>query len=236
MNNSILNVLKNFEKPDENFIKNKECLICLESIDIEAQQLVKLPCECNNSVYHISCIMMLINSGQNKNFCPHCKKNYTITPTTVVIAPVLEQEEIIVEDRNRIRLYVTILYIHLLSNSLMNIINISESREEYPQEDANIVSKMLIIFYFCKLLVNTFIMLKVKKDPESIVSYLSLSYTIQTLLLILFICLLSSVKKDYNSIVLLINNLFFYFGDLIFRLGMECKVLNRFQNRVQINE
>jgi hypothetical protein len=235
MNNSILNVLKNFEKPDENFIKNKECLICLESIDIEAQQLVKLPCECNNSVYHISCIMMLINSGQNKNFCPHCKKNYTITPTTVVIAPVLEQEEIIVEDRNRIRLYVTILYIHILSNSLMNIINISESRE-YPQEIANIVSKMLIIFYFCKLLLNMFIMFKVKTDNESIESYLSLSYAIQTLLLILFICLLSSVKKDYNSIVLLINNLFFYFGDLAFRIAIECKLSNIFQNRVQIIE
>jgi hypothetical protein len=224
-----LNTFNKFKKPDKDFITDKECLICLESFDLESQQLVQLvqlPCECANSVYHITCIIDFLKSGQNKNFCPHCKNNYTITPTTVLIATVLEQEEIIVEDRNHIRLYVSILYVHILSNSLMNIINISESREEYPQEDANIVLKMLIIFYFCKLLVNTFIMLKVKKDPESIVSYLSLSYTIQTLLLILFICLLSSVKKDYNSIVLLINNLFFYFGDLTFRIGMECKVMN----------
>ena len=231
-----LNAFNKFKKPGKEFIADKECLICLEPFELESQQLVQLPCECANSVYHITCIINFLKSWQNKNFCPHCKKNYIITPTTVVIAPVLEPQEIIVEDRNRTRLYVTILYIHILSNSLMNIINISESREEYPQEDANIVSKMLIIFYFCKLLVNMFIIFKIKKDPESIVSYLSLSYTIQTLLLILFICLLSSVKKDYNSIVLLINNIFFYFGDLAFRLGMECKVMNRFQNRVQINE
>ena len=53
MTDSAYNILHNFEKPDKEFIKNKECLICLESIDIEAQKIVKLPCNCNNSVYHI---------------------------------------------------------------------------------------------------------------------------------------------------------------------------------------
>ena len=35
MNNFIITQLENFEKPDINFIKDKECLICLESINLE---------------------------------------------------------------------------------------------------------------------------------------------------------------------------------------------------------
>ncbi len=217
-NETIISSLQNFKKPDKNFVKNKECLICLESIDLELQQLVKLPCECANSVYHIKCITQLLNSGQNKNFCPHCKANYNIQQQ--------EQQLIAVVDNNRIRMFVTILYIHILSNSIMNIINISESKD-YSQEDVNIVSKILLTLYFCKLLINTCIVYALKGEEEKIESYLSLSYIVQTLIFILFICLISSVKRDYNSIVLLINNIFFYFGDLIFRLAMEYKVLNR---------
>lgn len=226
-----LNTLHNFKKPDKDFTKDKECLICLESFDLESQQLVQLPCKCANSVYHITCIINFLKSGENKNFCPHCKKNYIITPTTVAIAPVLEQDEIIVEDRNRIKMFVTILYVHILSNSIMNVINISASKD-YPDNDANNVSKILVICYFLKLLVNICIAFKVKGQIEKIESYLSLSYTFQTLLFVLFIGLISFVKKDYDSIVLLINNIFFYFGDLAFRIALDCKTLNR----VQINE
>jgi hypothetical protein len=107
----------------------------------------------------------------------------------------------------------------------MNVINIAESRE-YPQEDDNIVSKILLICYFCKMLVNVCIIFKIRAETEKITSYLSLSYTIQTLLFILFICLMSSVKKDYNSIALIINNSFFYFGDFAFRIALECKMRN----------
>ncbi len=216
-NETIISSLQNFKKPDKNFVKNKECLICLESIDLELQQLVKLPCECANSVYHIKCIIQLLNSGQNKNFCPHCKTNYNIQQ---------QQQIAVVNNNERIKMFVTILYIHILSNSLMNIINISESRD-YPQEDANIVSKILLILYFCKLLINACIIFALKGEEEKIESYLSLSYILQTSIFILFICLISSVKRDYNSIVLLINNIFFYFGDLGFRLAMEYRVLNR---------
>lgn len=69
-----------------------------------------------------------------------------------------------------------------------------------------------------------------KAHAEKIESYLSLSYIIQTLLFILFICLMSSVKKDYTSIALLINNTLFYFGDLAFRIGLE------YRNYNQINQ
>ena len=69
-------------------------------------------------------------------------------------------------------------------------------------------------------------MCKIRANIEKIESYLSLSYTIQTLLFILFICLMSSVKKDYNSIALIINNIFFYFGDFVFRIALEYKTTN----------
>ena len=218
-----LNIFNKFKKPGKEFITDKECLICLESFDIESQQLVQLPCECANSVYHINCITQLLKSGQNKNFCPHCKMKYPIMSSTIV-APVAILAPI-VNDNGRIRMFVTILYVHILSNSIMNVVNISESRE-YPQEDDNILSKLLLISYFCKLLINAYIICKVKADAEKIESYLSLSYTIQTLLIILFICLMSSVKKDYTSIVLIINNAFFYLGDIAFRIALECKTMN----------
>jgi hypothetical protein len=217
-----LNTFNKFKKPGKEFITDKECLICLESFDIESQQLVQLPCECANSVYHINCITQLLKSGQNKNFCPHCKIQYPIMSSTIV-APIALVP--VVNDNGRIRMFVTILYVHILSNSIMNVVNISESRE-YPEEDDNILSKLLLICYFCKLLVNVCIIFKIRADAEKIESYLSLSYTIQTLLIILFICLMSSVKKDYTSIALIINNAFFYLGDIAFRIALECKMRN----------
>ena len=45
-NNQIITILQNFEKPDKEFLYNKECLICLESVDVESQTIVKLPCKC----------------------------------------------------------------------------------------------------------------------------------------------------------------------------------------------
>ena len=224
MNNHIIN-FQNFKKPNNEFIKEKECLICLESFDLESQQLVQLPCECSNSVYHITCITQLLKSGQNKNFCPHCKRKYIIISQTI-LAPIALVPP--VNDNGRIRMFVTILYVHIVSNSIMNVINIAESRE-YPQDDDNIVSKILLICYFCKMLVNVCIIFKIRAETEKITSYLSLSYTIQTLLFILFICLMSSVKKDYNSIALIINNSFFYFGDFAFRIALECKMRNILQ-------
>ena len=78
MHNDIISNLDNFTKPDKEFIQDKECLICLESIDIETNKIVKLPCQCKYSVYHIICIIKLLHSGENKNFCPHCKTIYII--------------------------------------------------------------------------------------------------------------------------------------------------------------
>jgi hypothetical protein len=79
MDDHIISFLHSFEKPEQNFIKDKECLICLEPFDLEANEIVMLPCICSNSVYHIDCILKLINSGEDKNFCPHCKRKYELS-------------------------------------------------------------------------------------------------------------------------------------------------------------
>ena len=79
MENQIISSLQLYKKPDKDFLKDKDCLICFETIDLEAGKIVKLPCGCANSVYHISCIVRLLGSGENKNFCPHCRGKYDIT-------------------------------------------------------------------------------------------------------------------------------------------------------------
>ena len=62
MDNHIISILQKFKKPDAGFLQDKECLICLEPFDLESNKFVQLPCKCSNSVYHIDCIVKLINS------------------------------------------------------------------------------------------------------------------------------------------------------------------------------
>ena len=82
---------------DRNNLLDKDCLICLESIDIEEQKLIKLPCNCSNSIYHISCITTFLNSGTNKNFCPHCKNIYNIAEQTCAEAEQTVAEQTVAE-------------------------------------------------------------------------------------------------------------------------------------------
>ena len=167
------------------------------------QKIVKLPCECANSVYHIACITQFLQSGENKNFCPHCKTIY----------------ELLVQEPDKHLRF--ILFFHILSNSLLNIINISTISDDYHNINANIISKILLICYFCKMLLNGCIILNYKKDPEKIEINLYLSYIIQTVLFILLVILIINIKNDFNSAILMANNVFFCFGDLAFRISIE---------------
>jgi hypothetical protein len=225
MENHIVSSLQLYKKPDKDFLKDKECLICLETIDLEVAKIVKLPCGCSNSVYHIVCIAQLLSSGKNKNFCPHCKSNYELTLQQVVqhsnliaVQPNTENE--------RTRLLSYIILVHIFSNSIMNLINIGLSHD-YSKNDANIISKILQISYFCKILVNVCIIINLKVNVEQINSHLSLSYIIQAVLFVLLICLLSMIEHDFNSIIMLLNNVFFVITDLGFRIRIECKGMNR---------
>jgi hypothetical protein len=250
MHNDIISNLDNFTKPDKEFIQDKECLICLESIDIETNKIVKLPCQCKYSVYHIICIIKLLHSGENKNFCPHCKTIYicpikSINPINLVLPlnqvhpihtnPLHYYEYMVmnrdIEQINEIYIsqlisFSQIMLFHVVINTLMNIINISVSSYhlEYYQ---NPTFQVLALFYFCKIVFNIFFVIYSKNNIDKIETCLIYSYTYQIVILGLLIYLLVKIKYNYNCTMLIINNILFSFIDLIFRLIVEYKLNNR---------
>lgn len=225
MENNIISSLQLYKKPEKVFLKDKECLICLETIDLESPKIVKLPCGCSNSVYHVVCIAQLLSSGKNKNFCPHCKSIYELTLQTVVQpSNLIEVQPNTENEQTRTLSY--IILIHIFSNSIMNLINIGLSYD-YSKNNVNIISKILQICYFCKILVNACIVINIKVNNEQINSHLCLSYIIQAVLFVLLICLLSMIETNFNSVMMLLNNVFFVITDLGFRIRIECKGINR---------
>ena len=214
-----ISILQNFEKPEPEFIKDKECLICLEPFDLEANQHVMLPCKCANSVYHIGCILLLLNSGQNKNFCPHCKTNYEI--------PLPSQQLILrpIEQNLQVTNFTLILLIHILSNSIMNIANIVVARNAFK---TNVVEalQLLLLLYFAKLFLNYCILMYSKSHIDKIEDSLVFSYFYQTVTFGILIYALSKMKNDNNFIILIANNVFLSFGDLAFRIIIEYRSQN----------
>lgn len=193
---------------------NKECIICLESL--ESQKIVSLPCKCSNSVYHVACISQLLLSGENKNFCPHCRQKYEVALTPVVQAeqPAEQQPDADMESRKLTYIYV----VHILTNSFMNVVNIGMSND-YENAETDIISKILLILYFCKIIINVCIIVHTKSDLEKIKKSLTLSYIIQTTMFILLICLLATTKKRTATDWLLFgNNVVFCFGDIAVRI------------------
>lgn len=208
--------LQRFIKPDKEFLEDKECLICLEPMDQEMNQIVKLPCGCANSAYHIPCIVKLLESGNNKNFCPHCKAEYIffpVVPGQVVPLPVPFP-------------MTHIMLVHLLSNTLMNIINICLSRS-YPEYNLHAEFQVLMLFYFLKLFLNFCILAYAKTDIEKIETTLVYSYVYQTVLFGFLIYILAKIKNDSFLTALWVNNLLFGIIDFAFRIVLECKMRNR---------
>ena len=213
-----ISILQTFEKPDIEFIKDKECLICLEPFDLESNQYVMLPCKCANSVYHIGCILLLLNSGQNKNFCPHCKANYEIL--------VPNQHQVARQQQNlQVTNFTHILVVHILSNSIMNIANIVVARNAFK---TNVVEalQLLLLLYFAKLFLNYCILMYSKSHIDKIEDSLVFSYFYQTVTFGILIYALSKMKNDSNFIILIANNVFLSFGDLAFRIIIEYRSQN----------
>ena len=232
--------LQKFEKPEKEFLKDKECLICLEPVDIEINQIVQLPCKCANSTYHIPCIIKLLQSGKKKNFCPHCKTKYKILLQQVVkpvftqvypqVYPVnpLIQSNYLIElehayKRNNFR---HIMLVHLLSNTGMNIINICVFKI-YPKYNIHPEFQVLMLFYLLKIFFNFCILMYSKSDIEKIESRLIFSYVYQTVMFGVLVCMLSKIKNNYFFTILLANNLLLIFADLAFRIITEYKMQNR---------
>jgi len=218
-----ISILQQFEKPEPEFIKDKECLICLEPFDLEANQYVMLPCKCANSVYHIGCIVLLLNSGQNKNFCPHCKANYEIPLPIQVIIP--RQQRARELENLQVTNFTHILVVHILSNSIMNIANIVVARNAF-KTNINETLQVLLLFYFAKLFFNYVILMYTKNNIDRIEDCLVYSYTYQTVTFGLLIYALSKMKNDNNFVILIANNVFLSFGDLAFRIIIEHRMTN----------
>ena len=231
MNNHVITILQNFENPEPRFIEDKEGLICLEAFDLEALKNVMLPCKCSNSVYHIDCIVKFLQSGQHKNFCPHCKGKYEIPLEEQIQHQQIQEQQIIIntnQQNQEIQMtnFTQILVIHILSNSIMNVINIVVSRicAEY---NGWTELQVLILFYFCKLFFNYCILMYSKNNISKIEDCLFYSYTFQTILFGFLIYTLTKIKNDENSTVLILNNVFLSFLDLTCRIIIECKIQNR---------
>ena len=206
--------LQRFIKPDKEFLKDKECLICLEPMDLEMNQIVKLPCGCASSAYHIPCIVKLLASGKNKNFCPHCKAEYIFLPQVVPVVPLQVVPLPVVPLTH-------IMMAHLLSNTLMNIINIAVSRS-CPKYNLHAEFQVLMLFYFLKLFLNFCMLAYAKTDIQTALVY---SYVYQTVLFGFLIYILAKIKNDVTA--LWVNNLLFGITDLAVRFVLEYKMRNR---------
>ena len=221
-----ISILQNFEKPEPNFIKDKECLICLESFDLESNQHVMLPCKCANSTYHIGCIVLLLNSGQNKNFCPHCKANYEIPLPNHQLVNLTQMQQRVQQQQNlQVTNFTHILVAHILSNSIMNITNIVAARTAV-ETNAEDILQVLILFYFCKLFFNYCILMYSKSHIDRIEECLVYSYTYQTVTFGILFYTLTKIKNDTNFIILIVNNILLSFGDLAFRIIIEYRSQN----------
>jgi hypothetical protein len=222
--NNFITQLENFEKPDINFIKNKECLICLETINIELNKILKLPCACANSVYHIICIETFLKSGQKKNFCPHCKTKYVLSlieePIPLPLPNYIEINR--VNNEYKLKKFTEIMLFHVVSNSLMNIINLLITRN-YSNRSQKI--QVLALFYFCKIFLNFCLFLFSKNNIERIENFLVYSYVYQVVLIVFLIY--SSYFFLYKEFVLSeLCNLFLINNPLcLFSLGFKEKKL-----------
>jgi hypothetical protein len=211
--------LQRFVKPDKEFLEDKECLICLEPMNLEMNQIVKLPCGCANSAYHIPCIVKLLASGNNKNFCPHCKAEYNLLLQVVPFSVV----PFSVVPFSVVPFLTHIMLAHLLFNTLMNIINIAVSRS-YPEYNRYAEFQVLMLFYFLKLFLNFCILVYAKTNIQTVLVY---SYVYQTVLFGFLIYILAKLKNDSFLTTLWVNNLLFGITDLAFRFVLECKMRNR---------
>ena len=205
--------LQSFPKPERTSLANKESIICLESLDMELDKIVELPSKCSNAVYHMSCIGRHLESGENKNFCPHCR---IVFPDTR--AQEVAQERIPLDERKLTYIFV----IHIFTNTLMNLISIGMLDDIYRDKIQDIVCKILIASFFSKVVFNAFLLFSLKYYRENLNSHISASYSLQTIIFVLFICFLSSVRMNFRLGFLLANNLFFCIGDLFFRISIEC--------------
>lgn len=208
----IILCLRDFDKPDLEIIKDNECLICLESLNQENKEnkedkeIIKIPCGCANSTYHIECITKLILSGENKNFCPHCKTKYEILSKEMKIKK-KQIIEMYKDFENKSHLWV-MLY-HIIISSIIDITSGIILSDEKKLE-------ILSWVYFTKLIINFSIGLYSKYNPPQVYKLIRYSEYSQCILFIVLVYNYNKILK-YNFVILIVANIFFSFVDIILR-------------------
>lgn len=100
------------------------CAICLDFLNIKEKQ-IQLPCHCSSSLYHHECIVCMINSGPDKNFCPHCLTKYYYVVQNNIIFPFKSDQDYLlyVEEKVHLRQQQKCNFVfHLVINVGCNIV------------------------------------------------------------------------------------------------------------------
>ena len=108
----------------------------------------------------------------------------------------------------------------------MNVINIVAARNFADNNNNPEELQVLMLFYFLKLFFNYLMLMYSKSNIERIEDSLVCSYMFQTIFFGLLIYTLTKIKFDDNSLILLLNNVFFGFGDVTYRIILEYKMIN----------
>jgi hypothetical protein len=107
----------------------------------------------------------------------------------------------------------------------MNVINVIATRV-CVDYDSSTELQVLMLVYFFKLFSNYWIFIYSKNSIQKIEDCLIYSYVFQLILFGFFIYLLSKIKNDSKTTVIIVNNVLFSFGDFVYRKNMENKMIN----------
>jgi hypothetical protein len=119
-----------------------------------------------------------------------------------------------------------ILFVHVLSNTTMNIINLGVIRG-YSKYNTQTLFQVVFMFYFFKIFLNLGGFLYSKNDIYRIEVGLILSYVYQTIVFGWLAFAISKMKMNYVSTILLVNNLLLGLADFTFRFVIEYGTKNR---------
>lgn len=111
-----------------------ECAICLEGLyikecDFEKYEvitdhsaIVRLPCKCASSFFHLACIHKMLESGEDKNFCPCCRTKYFfLVPRSQRNELDIVNNETYEVNRVQQRSFKCNFILHILLNTFVNI-------------------------------------------------------------------------------------------------------------------
>lgn len=223
-------------------LTSKECLICLDklnyTLDIESNtNLVKLPCACSSNIYHRECIDKMLNSGLNKNFCPHCKQSYSIpnilltefnnqmpnreiNPNEIVniseFITMFEYREF--ERKIKKHIFISHIFVNMLTN--ISMVVIIATNNNFVLFHSNKYTSGLFIFGLFKTLFNNLILLYSGDYPNQIDKFILFSYFIQISIIIFFGFTFNKIER-ITSVLLTINFLLTIFIDFCTRMFFE---------------